>query len=222
MAMLLREKNTYVPETVRQLVLEVLHTHRFGTVREVVNALEATGVPQKVTLSMIRDLAREGKVILHPPGASRETVMAPVGSLSQYLASTLAFDLWVTLLLWGVGLATTFLIPSSMFPLVIVRWVFSGLLLVFVPGFALVRLLFPFDRFIDRWERIALSLGLSIALSVLVAFGLNFTPWGITPLSVATGLSIISIALITGATYRRARVLISPKKTEMESNLERG
>ena len=210
--MLLREKDTYVPETVRQLVLETLRTRRFGTVREVVATLESSGVPREVTLRTIKDLAQEGRVILHPPGAPKETVMAPVESLGRYLRSTLALDLWVTLLLWGLGLATTFLIPSDLFPLVVVRWVFAGLLLVFVPGFALVRLLFPFDRFIDRWERIALSLGLSIALAVLVAFGLNFTPWGITPAPVATGLSIITLASIVGATYRRARVLISPER----------
>ncbi|MFX1577942.1 MAG: DUF1616 domain-containing protein, partial [Promethearchaeota archaeon] len=79
---------------------------------------------------------------------------------------------------------------------------------VFVPGFAFIRALFPFERFIDRWERLALSCGLSIALAVLVAFGLNFTPWGITLVPTATVLAGITVGSILIATARRARVLI--------------
>ncbi len=208
--MLLREKDSYVPETVRKLILETLHDRRFGTVADVVSKLEDIGVPKAVTLRIIQDLAHEGKVILNIPGGPDEAVMAPVTSWSQYLRSTLALDLWLTLLLLGLGILTTFTIPSDLFPLVIFRWIFSGLLLILVPGFAFVRCLFPFDRFIDRWERLALSIGLSVALAVLVAFGLNFTYWGITPAPTATGLSLITLASILIATYRRARILIVP------------
>lgn len=206
--MLLREKDTYIPETVRELILETLRSRRFGTVQDVVAALKTSGVPEDVTLRMIRDLAREGKVLLNLPGASEDSVMTPVSSVVEYLWSTLALDLWVTLLLLGLGLATTFLIPTDLFPLVISRWIFGGLLLVFVPGFAFIRALFPFERYIDRWERLALSCGLSIALAVLIAFVLNFTPWGITLIPTAIGLAIITLASILIATFRRAHVLI--------------
>lgn len=176
--------------------------------QDVVAALKTSGVPEDVTLRMIRDLAREGKVLLNLPGASEDSVMTPVSSVVEYLWSTLALDLWVTLLLLGLGLATTFLIPTDLFPLVISRWIFGGLLLVFVPGFAFIRALFPFERYIDRWERLALSCGLSIALAVLIAFVLNFTPWGITLIPTAIGLAIITLASILIATFRRAHVLI--------------
>jgi hypothetical protein len=207
--MLLREKDTYVPETVRQLILETLQSHRFAKVKDVVAALARSGVPESVTLRVIQDLSREGQVVLNLPGAA-EAVMAPVTSFARYLRSTFALDLWSTLLLVALGIATTFTIPSDVFPLVIVRWVFAGLFLVFVPGFAFVRALYPFDRFIDRWERLALSCGLSIALAILVAFALNFTPWGITPVPIAAGLALITIASIVVATCRRARVLVAP------------
>lgn len=206
--MLLREKDTYVPETVRELILETLRSHRFGTVQDVVAAMKTSGVPEDVTLRMIRDLAREGKVLLNLPGASEDSVMTPVSSVVEYLWSTLALDLWLTLLLLGLGLTTTFLIPTYLFPLVILRWIFGGLLLVFVPGFAFIRALFPFERYIDRWERLALSCGLSIALAVLIAFALNFTPWGITLIPTAIGLALITLVSILIATFRRARVLI--------------
>ena len=206
--MLLRDKDTYVPETVRELILETLRSRRFSTVQGVVNALKTAGVPEDTTIGLIRDLAREGKVLLNLPGTSDEAVMTPVSSVWKYLGSTLAWDLWLTLLLLILGLVTTLGIPVEMFPLVIARWVFGGLLLVFVPGFAFIRALFPFERYIDQWERIALSCGLSIALAVLVAFGLNFTPWGITLIPTAAVLGGITVVSILIATLRRAQVLV--------------
>ena len=207
--MLLRDKDTYVPETVRELILETLRSRRFSTVQGVVNALKTAGVPEDTTLKMIRDLAREGKVLLNLPGTSEEAVMTPVSSVWRYLGSTLAWDLWLTLFLLILGLITTLGIPVDLFPLVIARWVFGGLLLVFVPGFAFIRALFPFERYIDQWERIALSCGLSIALAVLVAFGLNFTPWGITLVPTAAILAGITVVCILIATLRRSRVLVT-------------
>lgn len=207
--MLLREKDTYIPETVRELILEALQNRRFSNVQGVVTELQKVGVPEEVTLRMIKDLAHEGKLILNLPGTSEETVMAPVHSIIEYLTSTLALDFWLTLVLLALGLVTTFFIPVELFPWVIARWIFGGLLLVFIPGFAFVRALFPFERYIDRWERLALSCGLSIALAVLVAFGLNFTPWGITLLPTATVLALLTIGSILVATIRRARMLIS-------------
>lgn len=207
--MLLREKDTYVPETVRELILEALRSRRFSTVQGVVTELKTKGVPESVTMRMIKDLAQEGSVLLNLPGSSEETVMTPVSGWFEYLGSTLALDLWLTLVLLILGLVTTLLIPVDLWPAVVLRWIFGGLLLVLVPGFAFVRALFPFERFIDRWERLALSCGLSVALAVLVGFGLNFTPWGITLVPTAIVLTGITLASILIATYRRARILIS-------------
>jgi uncharacterized membrane protein len=218
--MLLREKDTYVPETVRELILEALQSRRFSTVQGVVTELKKKGVPESVTMRMIRDLAHEGQVLLNLPGTSEETVMMPVSGWFDYLGSTLALDLWLTLVLLILGLVTTLLIPVDLWPTVVFRWIFGGLLLVLVPGFAFVRALFPFERFIDRWERLALSCGLSIALAVLVGFGLNFTPWGITLVPTAIVLTVITIVSILIATYRRARILISPSIHRSSSDTE--
>ena len=218
--MLLRDKDTYVPETVRELILETLQSRRFSTVQGVVNALKTSGVPEDTTLGIIRDLAREGKVLLNLPGAPEETVMTPVSSVWSYLGSTLAWDLWLTLVLLVLGIATTLGIPVELFPVVILRWIFGGLTLVFVPGFAFIRALFPFERYIDQWERVALSCGLSIALAVLVAFGLNFTPWGITLIPTTAVLAGITVASILVATVRRARVLITSSEEPVSSHSE--
>jgi len=55
-------------------------------------------------------------------------------------------------------------------------------MIIFIPGYVLINVLFPekkTDKGIDTIERIALSLGLSIAIVPLIGIGLNYTPWGI-------------------------------------------
>ncbi|MGB3943467.1 MAG: DUF1616 domain-containing protein, partial [Methanothrix sp.] len=55
-----------------------------------------------------------------------------------------------------------------------------GLVMVlFLPGYALIAALFPRDDDLDGIERVALSFGLSIAVVPLIGLGLNYTPWGI-------------------------------------------
>ena len=54
--------------------------------------------------------------------------------------------------------------------------------ILFIPGYILVFSLFPekkTDHGIDIIERIALSLGLSLAVVPLIGLGLNYTIWGI-------------------------------------------
>jgi uncharacterized membrane protein len=73
--------------------------------------------------------------------------------------------------------------------------------LIFVPGYIMIFALFPMrkkKRTIDGVERIALSFAASIALVPLIAFALNFSPWGIRlePLTLALAILAIITALI--------------------------
>jgi uncharacterized membrane protein len=80
-----------------------------------------------------------------------------------------------------------------------------GLIMVlFLPGYALIAALFPRDDDLDGIERVALSFGLSIAVVPLIGLGLNYTPWGIRLTPVVVSLSIFTIALLAAAFVRRA------------------
>lgn len=100
-------------------------------------------------------------------------------------------------------------------------------LVLFLPGYALVAALFPeggesptaespvsesdetsgfatgASRGIDGVERVALSLGLSIAVVPLVGLLLNFTPWGIRLVPVLFGLTAVTLSLTAVAAARR-------------------
>jgi uncharacterized membrane protein len=53
-------------------------------------------------------------------------------------------------------------------------------------------------------ERLALSIGLSIVIVPLLALFLNFTPWGISRLTVLSALLVLLVTGVTAATARRA------------------
>ncbi len=65
-------------------------------------------------------------------------------------------------------------IPSSF-----LRIAFGLPFLLFFPGYVLVTALFARTGGMDGIEKIALSFGMSIAVTALIGLGLNYTPWGI-------------------------------------------
>jgi len=80
-----------------------------------------------------------------------------------------------------------------------------GLIMVlFLPGYALIAALFPRNDDLDGIERAALSFGLSIAVVPLIGLGLNYTPWGIRLAPVVVSLSIFTIALLAATHVRRS------------------
>jgi uncharacterized membrane protein len=80
-----------------------------------------------------------------------------------------------------------------------------GLIMVlFLPGYALIAALFPRDDDLDGIERAALSFGLSIAVVPLIGLGLNYTPWGIRLAPVVVSLSVFTIGLLAAAHVRRS------------------
>jgi len=70
---------------------------------------------------------------------------------------------------------------------------------LFLPGYALIATLYPRKDDLDAIERVALSFGLSIAISPLLGLALNYTPFGIRLTPILIVLSVFTIALAIGA-----------------------
>ncbi len=108
--------------------------------------------------------------------------------------------------LWSIGILSLILIfvvyalPDSPLRIVI------GLpFILFFPGYAALSVLFPESKDLEIIERVALSFGLSIAISPLVGFGLNYTPFGIRLAPILFSLAALNVALSAGGLYRRER-----------------
>lgn len=78
---------------------------------------------------------------------------------------------------------------------------------LFFPGYTLIAALFPKKNDLDGIERVALSIGLSIAVVPLIGLILNYTPWGIrlAPIAISTNIFILAMSAIT--LYRRQTLL---------------
>lgn len=78
--------------------------------------------------------------------------------------------------------------------------------LLFIPGYTLTCALFPSRNDLDGIERLALSVGLSIAAVPILALGLDYTPWGLRVAPIV--VSLVGFVLVTGgvAWYRRQRL----------------
>ena len=87
-----------------------------------------------------------------------------------------------------------------------IRIIFGLPLVLFLPGYSLIAALFPRKDDLDGIERIALSFGLSIAITPLLGLALNYTPFGIRLSPVLIVLSVFTIALAIGAYIRRAMI----------------
>lgn len=94
-----------------------------------------------------------------------------------------------------------YLLPDS-----VIRTIIGLPFLLFFPGYLAIAALFPAKDDLDDIERVALSFGLSIAITPLIGFGLNYTPWGIrlTPILLSVSAFIFLAAAVS--LYRRQSV----------------
>jgi len=169
------------PETVEQLVELVRRKDNFS---------------EEEILNRILILQNEGKITLKK---------TPISKISTYTILGRAYWYWATLIFTGITVFLVLQIPENAYPIVYARYFSGSFFVLLLPGYALIRALYPAKR-LDNIERIGLSIGMSIALVCLDAFLLNFSPWKITVLSLVLSLS----ALITVfATIAVAREIIS-------------
>ena len=125
----------------------------------------------------------------------------------EYLRSPYSLDLWFVLLATLGTVLIVLVFGITQYPLVTIRYVLGTVFVLFIPGFSLIQCLYYRREDLDDLERLALSIGLSLALVPLVGLVLNYTPFGIRLLPVTISLSILSIILIVCGTIRRYRYL---------------
>jgi uncharacterized membrane protein len=89
---------------------------------------------------------------------------------------------------------------------------------IFAPGYALVAALFPGKEDLDWIERLALSLGLGIAVVPLIGLALNFTSSGITLTSIGIATALFTVGTVAVALSRRLGLPI-PSRPSLSLNI---
>jgi hypothetical protein len=124
----------------------------------------------------------------------------PYSTLAAYAISPYSLWFWAALVSTFLPLGLIYVISG---PLLYLRYVFGSILVLFLPGFALIELLYAKREELDDLTRFALSIGLSLALVPLAGLALNFTPFGIRLLPVASSLAGLTIIFLLMAVRRK-------------------
>lgn len=158
---------------------------------------------RKEILDTINTLIYQGKIKLTPT-----TNIAP--TFSSYLKTTSATWFWGTIILTIGAITSIFTIPEGEYPIVIARYVFGAIFVLWLPGYTFIKALFPQSRLgkrdLDPIERIALSVGMSLALVPITGLLLNYTPWGIRLTPITLSLLVLTMAFATTALMREYKI----------------
>lgn len=131
----------------------------------------------------------------------------PPRGMINFSISVYSIRFWVIL----STLLATFLIIYLAPQVAPYSWVRIGLgfiVVLFLPGSALIEALYPKKDDLEELERFALSVGLSLALSPLVGFVLNYTPWGIRLDPIIVALSLLIFLLEAVAVFQKYQYFI--------------
>ena len=126
----------------------------------------------------------------------------PPETLIRYFFSTYCTWLWLIASVVFLLFVAIYALPNSP-PYIYLRYLFGSIFVLYLPGSSLIELLYPKPEELSQLERLALSIGLSLALAPLVGLILNYTPWGIRLDPVFAALSLLTIGLACGAVYRK-------------------
>jgi len=103
---------------------------------------------------------------------------------------------WVIVAITLLSATATFVIPENAFLLVYVRHVLGSLLVLYLPGYCFIKIVFRLNK-LQQLERIVLSIGMSILFVFIIGLVLNYTPWGITPIPIIFSLFLLTLVLAT-------------------------
>jgi hypothetical protein len=183
-------------------LLQLVQQRQPESVRELARmAHEDFWVSKDAVLDVIMALERAGKITLTPPGA------VGGGGLWAYLRRGAGWY-WRTL---GFVLLTSVVVtwlPDTWWPWLYLRYVVGMGFAVWVPGYSLVKALFPAGGTgtgAGVAERFALGFGLSLALVALVGLLLDYSPWGVRLVPVVVTLDVLTVVLATVGVVREAQ-----------------
>jgi uncharacterized membrane protein len=80
------------------------------------------------------------------------------------------------------------------------------LIVLFLPGYAMVAAMFPGRDEISGAERIVFSIGLSVALVPFIGYGLLYTSWGMSTGPLVISISVVTLVMCIVALFRRHRL----------------
>jgi hypothetical protein len=182
-------------EDIQKTVNQILQKDQGLRLQDLVLRVSSlSGVPYYLITKAIYKLKMDGKIVLEDPN--------PPSSLSKYIKSYYSLWLWAIIASIFTTIVTIYFLPQIP-PFIYLRYAFGSLFVLYLPGYSLIEALYPRKEDLEGLERLALSIGLSLALVPLVGLMLNYTPWGIRLEPIIISLAILTFMLALVAALRK-------------------
>jgi len=180
-----------------QTLIKLVQEKKPTNVRQLVDLtkLETSFIPEQEIMQHILRLESQGKLKL------KEPLIGPPPNLSTFLKTRESTWYWITITLAIATSITVFAVQENSYPLIYIRYVLGAIFVLFLPGYSLIKALFP-EKELDSIERTALSMGMSLALVPITGLILNYTPWGIRATPVTLSLLALTTVFATAAIIR--------------------
>jgi uncharacterized membrane protein len=132
------------------------------------------------------------------------------------------FASFLIIILALITAASVFLIPNDDLPIVYVRWILGLNIILFLPGYAFIKALFPMKRApvatnsekLDMLEVVGLSIGMSLSFIPIVGLILNYASIGIGTAPMILTLVSLTLIFATTSTIREHNQRILAKKPD--------
>jgi len=186
-----------------QLLIEIVNTEHPKTVKQLIKSVQCkSDLSEKQIFERISFLEDCEKLNL-------KNNLSESLTLKDYLRSGQAYWYIMTIALVGTTIALILVdlenVPFIGSFLVYARYVLGIFFVLFLPGYSLFKSLFP-GKENDPFELVALSVGLSLIIIAINALILNFTPMGISTISVTLTILAITVLLSTIAVTREYKI----------------
>ena len=165
--------------------------------------LKEHSIQPDITTMLLMEMENEGKIHFKNPQ------YVPSTYKKQYIFSKKAYWYWIAMLLATVATISVLIIPETGFPASYIRYSLGIIFLLFLPGYAFIKMLFP-SKFptkttsedLSNIERITMSLGVSLVLAPIVGLSLYYTPIGMQLIPLTLSLFTLTTIFLTAALLR--------------------
>ena len=191
-----------------QTIVQVINERKPQNVKQLtIFVKERLPITEERILDAILKLQSQGTIKLEsqPPPASLK--------LATYLKTSQALWYWATIATATITVAIVFTVPEDFYPWSYLRNALGIIFVLWLPGYTVIKALFPVHvpiktstENLDNIERIALSLGMSIAIVPIIGLLLNYTPWGIRLTPIVLSLFALTLVFATAAAIRGPQI----------------
>ena len=193
--------NDFTEDTLTLTIIQLIEDKKPRNLQLLINlAKEKFSMPEQKIIEHVLRLQSQGRIsLVEQPTRSQK--------LGPYLKTEKASWYWVTIVLIIASAIAVFAIPENAYPIVYLRHVLGIILVLWLPGYSLMKALFP-EKELDNIERTALSIGMSLALVPITGLILYYTPWGIETTPVTLSLLALTAIFATAAIIREHQTKI--------------